>query len=147
MRGDHGNLQYRLDGVQLPDGLSRFSQFLMTRSINTMSLLTGALPAQYGLRTAGVVDIGVKSGTSDPGADLSVTGGSRDYAQPAGSWGGRTGKVDYFVTGQFLHNGLGIENPTSSFTPIHDDTDQWQVLAKVTARSTTTRGSASSPAA
>jgi outer membrane receptor protein involved in Fe transport len=133
VRGDHGNLQYRLDGVQLPDGLSRFSQFLMTRSINTMSLLTGALPAQYGLRTAGIADIGVKSGTTDPGADLSVTGGSRDYAQPAGSYGGRYGKVDYFVTGQFLHNGLGIENPTSSFSPIHDDTDQWQGLAKVTA--------------
>ena len=132
VRGDHSNLQYRLDGVQLPDGLSRFSQFLMTRSINQMSLLTGALPAQYGLRTAGVVDIAVKSGSTDPGADLSVTGGSRNYAQPAGSYGGRSGKVDYFVTGQFLHNGLGIENPTASFSPIHDDTDQWTALAKVT---------------
>src|SRR5262249_60229903 len=80
VRGDHGNLQYRLDGVQLPDGLSRFSQFLMTRSIESMSLLTGALPAQYGLRTAGVVDITVNSGTSAPGADLSVTGGSRNQS-------------------------------------------------------------------
>src|SRR5215470_7115838 len=133
VRGDHGNLQYRLDGVQLPDGLSRFSQFLMTRSINTMALLTGALPAQYGLRTAGIVDIGVKSGTSDPGADLSVTGGSRNYSQPAGSYGGRSGIFDYFVTGQFLHNGLGVENPTSSFSPIHDDTDQWFGLGKATA--------------
>lgn len=132
VRGDHSNLQYRLDGVQLPDGLSRFSQFLMTRSINQISLLTGALPAQYGLRTAGVVDISVKSGSTDPGADLSVTGGSRNYAQPAGSYGGRSGKVDYFVTGQFLHNGLGIENPTASFSPIHDDTDQWMALGKVT---------------
>ena len=44
VRGDHGNLQYRLDGVA-PEGLSRFSQFLMTRSVSQMSLLTGACRA------------------------------------------------------------------------------------------------------
>src|SRR5690349_6335498 len=91
VRGDHANLQYRLDGVQLPEGLSLFSQFLMTRSIDQMQLLTGALPAQYGLRTAGIADIKVKSGTTDPGADISVTGGSRNYSQPAFSYGGRSG--------------------------------------------------------
>ena len=57
VRGDHGNLQYRLDGVQLPEGLSLFSNVLATRYANKMSLLTGALPAQYGLQTAGIVDI------------------------------------------------------------------------------------------
>jgi hypothetical protein len=58
VRGDHGSLQYRLDGVQLPEGLSLFSQVLSPRFANSISLLTGALPAQFGLRTAGVVDIG-----------------------------------------------------------------------------------------
>jgi outer membrane receptor protein involved in Fe transport len=132
VRGDHGNVQYRLDGVQLPEGLSLFNNILATRYANQMSLLTGALPAQYGLHTAGIVDITLKSGTTDPGAEASMTMGSRDYVQPAFSYGGRTGKVDYFAAGQFIHNGLGIENPTSSFTPIHDDTDQWYALAKVT---------------
>src|SRR5262245_63088558 len=132
VRGDMGNVQYRLDGVQLPEGLSLFNNILMTRYAKQLSLLTGALPAQYGLQTAGIVDIAVKSGTSNPGADLSITGGSRDYAQPAFSYGGRTGKIDYFLAGQFLHNGLGIDNPTASFTPLHDDTDQWYGLAKIT---------------
>ena len=57
VRGDHGNVQYRLDGVQLPEGLSLFNNVLATRYANQMSLLTGALPAQYGLHTAGIVDI------------------------------------------------------------------------------------------
>ena len=48
------------------------------------------------------------------------------------SYGGRTGAIDYFAAGQYIHNGLGIENPTSSFAPIHDDTDQWYGLAKIT---------------
>ena len=132
VRGDHGNVQYRLDGVQLPAGLSLFNNILATRYADQMSLLTGALPAQYGLQTAGIVDIALKSGTTDPGAEISVTGGSRDYSQPAFSYGGRTGAIDYFAAGQYIHNGLGIENPTSSFAPIHDDTDQWYGLAKIT---------------
>src|SRR5882724_9819264 len=132
VRGDHGNVQYRLDGVQLPEGLSLFNNVLATRYAKQMSLLTGALPAQYGLQTAGIVDITVKSGTTNPGAELSITGGSRDYSQPAFSYGGRTGAIDYFAAGQYVHNGLGIENPTSSFSPIHDDTDQWYGLAKIT---------------
>src|SRR5437899_7231290 len=117
VRGDMGNVQYRLDGVQLPEGLSLFNNILATRYARQLSLLTGALPAQYGLQTAGIVDITVKSGTSDPGADLSITGGSRDYAQPAFSYGGRSGKIDYFLSGQFIHNGLGIDNRKPPITP------------------------------
>jgi outer membrane receptor protein involved in Fe transport len=132
IRGDHGNVQYRLDGVQLPEGLSLFNNILATRYASQMSLLTGALPAQYGLHTAGVVDITVKSGTTDPGGDASLTMGSRNYSEPAFSYGGRSGKIDYFLSGQYIHNGLGIENPTASFTPIHDATDQYYGLAKIT---------------
>ena len=94
VRGDHGNVQYRLDGVQLPEGLSLFNNILATRYADQMTLLTGALPAQYGLHTAGIVDITVKSGTTNPGAEASITGGSRNYSQPAFSYGGRTGAID-----------------------------------------------------
>src|SRR4029077_4494634 len=72
VRGDHANVQYRLDGVQLPEGLSLFNNILATRYADQMSLLTGALPAQYGLHTAGIVDITVKSGTTNPGTEVSV---------------------------------------------------------------------------
>jgi outer membrane receptor protein involved in Fe transport len=132
VRGDHGNVQYRLDGVQLPEGLSLFGNSLATQYTSKLSLITGALPAQYGFRQAGVADITLKSGTSDPGAETSVTLGSRDYRQPSLSYGGHSGKLDYFITGEFLHDDIGIENPTSSASPIHDDTDQWHALGKVT---------------
>ncbi len=132
VRGDHGNLQYRLDGVQLPEGLSLFSNALATQYASKMSLITGALPAQYGFRQAGIVDITLKSGTSDPGAEASMTLGSYNWQQPSLSYGGRSGKIDYFLTGEFLHNAIGIENPAPSAWPIHDDTDQWHALGKVT---------------
>jgi len=79
-----------------------------------------------------MIDITLKSGTTNPGAEASMTAGSRDYLQPAFQYGGRSGAIDYFVAGQFLHNGIGIENPTSSYSPLHDDTDQWYALGKVT---------------
>jgi len=132
VRGDHGNLQYRLDGVQLPEGLSLFNNALATQYARKMSLITGALPAQYGFRTAGVVDIALKSGSTDPGAEASMTLGTYDWRQPSFSYGGQSGKIDYFATGQFRHNAIGIENPTSSAWPIHDATDQWHALGKVT---------------
>src|SRR5471030_3286965 len=40
VRGDHGNLQYRLDGVQLPEGMSLFNQVLATQYASKMSLIT-----------------------------------------------------------------------------------------------------------
>lgn len=132
VRGDHGNVQYRVDGVQLPEGLSLFSNYLATQYASKMSLITGALPAQYGVRQAGVVDLILKSGRANPGAEGSMTFGTYDWQQPSFSYGGTSGKIDYFATGEFLHNAIGIENPTSSAYPIHDDTDQWHALGKVT---------------
>ena len=131
VRGDHGNLQYRLDGVQLPEGLSLFNQVLATQYANKMSLITGALPAQYGFRTAGIVDIEVKSGRTAPGVEASMTLGSYNWQQPALSYGGSSGSWDWFATGQFMHNAIGIENPMPTQGPIHDDTDQWHGLFKV----------------
>ncbi len=131
VRGDHNEVQYRLDGVQLPEGLSVFGQALEGRFAHSLSLVTGALPAQYGFLTAGVVDITTKSGTTDPGGTLSIYGGARDSLQPSFAYGGRSGAIDYFVTGDFLHTRVGIENPTGSFNPVHDLSNQQHGLAHV----------------
>ncbi len=129
LRGEHANVQYRLNGVELPEGLSVFGQALESRFANSMSLITGSLPAQYGFQTAGIVDIQTKTGTTNPGAEVSMYGGSWNWLQPSFSEGGTSGNWDWFVTGDFLHNDRGIENPTSSFNAIHDTTNQLHGLA------------------
>ena len=53
IRGDHNGLQFRLNGVILPDGISLFGQTLPPRMIDSLKLVTGSLPAEYGLRSAG----------------------------------------------------------------------------------------------
>jgi len=124
VRGEHANLQYRLNGVQLPEGINVFGQALETRLADSVALITGALPAQYGFRTAGIIDIQTKTGTIDPGGSVSMYGGSHEWLQPSFEWGGRVGRLDYFMTGEFLHDAIGIENPTDSYNPVHDRTDQ-----------------------
>jgi outer membrane receptor protein involved in Fe transport len=124
VRGDHANLQFRLNGVQLPEGINVFGQALQTRLTNSVSLITGALPAQYGLRTAGIIDIQTKTGALTPGGSFTLYGGSQGTFQPSFEWGGRVGQVDYYFTGEILHNHEGIENPAPTFNAIHDISDQ-----------------------
>jgi outer membrane receptor protein involved in Fe transport len=129
LRGEHANVQYRLNGVELPEGLSVFGQALESRFGNSMTLITGALPAQYGFQTAGVVDIQTKTGTTNPGGEISMYGGSWNWLQPSISYGGTSGSWNYFVTADYTQNNRGIENPTSSYNAIHDTTDQFHGLA------------------
>lgn len=131
IRGDHRNVQYRINGVQLPEGLAGFASTLQARFANQVSLITGALPAQYGFRTAGVVDIQTKTGITSPGATVSLYGGSRGTVQPSFEYGGRSGPVDYFFTGEYLSSNIGIENPTSRFNARNDGTQQARGFAYV----------------
>ncbi len=131
LRGEHANVQYRLNGVELPEGLSVFGQALTQRFARSLSLITGALPAQYGFQTAGVVDIQTKTGLTDPGLTVSMYGGSWNWLEPSLEYGGHTGPVDYFFALDGLHNQRGIENPTLSYAAIHDTTNQFHGLAYV----------------
>ncbi len=51
IRNEHGNVQYRINGVQIPDGISGFNQFLDPPSRQRLSP-HGRPAAQYGLHTA-----------------------------------------------------------------------------------------------
>jgi outer membrane receptor protein involved in Fe transport len=128
VRGEHNGLQFRLNGVILPEGLSVFSQALSPRLADNVELITGALPAQYGLRTAGIIDITTKSGASN-GGDVSVYGGSHGEIEPSFEYRGGDGTFNYFVSGSYLRDGLGVESPDGRSNPIHDDTEQYQGFA------------------
>ncbi len=131
VRGDHANLQFRINGVQLPEGINVFGQTLQTRLANSVALITGALPAQYGLRTAGVIDIQTKTGTLNPGGSVTMYGGSQSTIYPSAEWGGRVGQIDYYATGEYLQNAEGIENPAPTFNAIHDNSQQPKGFAYV----------------
>ncbi|HWA70231.1 MAG TPA: TonB-dependent receptor [Rhizomicrobium sp.] len=129
IRGEHNGLQYRLNGIILPEGISVFGQTLDPRLAESVRLITGALPAEYGLRTAGIVDIQTKTGVFEDGGAISLYGGSHSTLSPSIAYGGSSGHFNYFVSGDYTTNTLGIESPDGSSNPQHDRTQQWHGFA------------------
>jgi len=129
VRGEHANLQYRFNGVLLPEGITGFGQVVDTRFVDQVSLITGALPAQYGYRTTGVVELQTKSGAYEPGGTFGVYGGSHNTIESSLEYGGSMGPLSYYFAGDYLYSGLGTQNfgieaAAAGLNPIHDRNDQ-----------------------
>ncbi|MGB6751729.1 MAG: TonB-dependent receptor [Xanthobacteraceae bacterium] len=137
IRNDHANAQVRINGIMMPDGVTGFSSFLDPSWIGSLSLVTGALPAEYGLRTTGLIDITTRTDIFNNSGSISVYGGSRSTITPSIEYGGTFGAncpagtpaskssscyggVQYFFTGRYLQTQEGIENPLPTLNAIHD---------------------------
>jgi outer membrane receptor protein involved in Fe transport len=116
---------------------------LETNLIGNFSLVTGAPPATFGLRTVGLVDITTRTDAFNSSGSISPCGGSRGTFAPlleyGGTFGGNCGSatptsgmpkadcfagVQYYFTGRYFLTLEGIENPTPSVNPIHDFSQQ-----------------------
>ena len=129
IRNEHANVQYRINGIQLPDGVSGFSQVLDSSFIRSISLIDGALPAEYGLHTAGLLDVTTRNGADAPGTIVTAYGGSRDTIFPPLETAGVAGGWDYFFTGRFVSNNIGVESATPTLDPLHDRSRQGRYFA------------------
>jgi outer membrane receptor protein involved in Fe transport/opacity protein-like surface antigen len=144
VRNDHANVQFRINGIMLPDGISGFGSIFDTNFIGSVSLITGALPAEYGLRTVGLVDITTRKDVFNNTGSINYYFGSRETIRPSFEYGGTFGAncpsastglptkapassssscfggVQYYFTGSYLQTNEGIENPLPFLNPIHD---------------------------
>jgi outer membrane receptor protein involved in Fe transport len=146
VRNDHANVQFRFNGVMLPDGVTGFGSIFDANYIGSIALITGALPAEFGMRTVGLVDITTRPDIFNNSGTVGVYGGSQGTITPYFYYGGTFGSncpatapapgtrtlpgadcfagVQYFFTGRYLQTNEGIENPTPSYSPIHDFSQQ-----------------------
>jgi outer membrane receptor protein involved in Fe transport len=131
VRNEHANLQYRLNGVIVPEAISGFGTTFDPRIASSIQLITGTLPAQYGYRTAGVINFKTESGLLGNGGQIGAYGGSYDWLEPSAMVKGSSGDFSYFLSGSYLRNNLGIENPLPTRHAIHDRTTQWRPFAYV----------------
>ena len=73
MNGDHGVIDYVVDGVPIPQALNReIGSEINPNDISYLDAIEGAYPAQYGLRFGSVLNISTRAGTGPPGFDGSV---------------------------------------------------------------------------
>ena len=116
-----------LNGIIVPEPIAGFGQVLDTRVADSIALITGSLPAQYGYRTSGVVDIKTRAGR-----DGRARHGERvrRIVRHVRAFGARSrsgsGGFSGFGSFSFIHNGLGIENPIGRRTAFHDTTEQYK---------------------
>ena len=135
----------------LPDGLTGFGSILDASWIGSMALVVGALPAEYGLRTVGLVDITTRADIFNNSGQVSIYGGSQGTLTPTIQYGGTFGStcptitpapgthalpsadcfpgVQYFFTGRYLQTKEGLENSIPSYSPIHDFSQQGKGFA------------------
>jgi outer membrane receptor protein involved in Fe transport len=135
IRGEHAGVQYQMNGIMLPLDINNdptFTQLLNAYFVKRVSLIDGILPAQYGYRTSGVIDIDTRNGCEGANNDFTILGGQRDTVEPSFELGGCHGRLSYYLTGVYLHSNLGLSSATPAPDPIHDRTDQGQGFAYLT---------------
>ncbi len=98
VRGEHAEIAYVIDGVQLPDTLSgRQGSIIVPSTIQSLSFLTGAYAPEFGGQTAAILDITTLPGARKPHADLEFDGGSYDTTNGNFTWEGPLGKRASYV--------------------------------------------------
>ena len=130
-RNEDPYYRYYINGTLLPSGINGFDQDIDTRFVESVTVKIGALSAYYPEGNYGIVDIQTKSGASLSGGQATFYGGSYDTLHPTFSYGGTSHGIDFYFTGSYLHDSLGLENPTPNPTAIHDETNQYRGLAYI----------------
>ncbi len=121
MNGDHGVINYMVDGVPLPQELNRdIGGEINLNNLSLVDLIEGAYPAQYGLKFGSVFNMATKAGTGPAGFDGYLSGGS--YTNAQGQIGYHTpiaggGGFDIAFSGYQTTRGLDPPN----FSSPHND--------------------------
>ena len=77
INGDHGDINYYVDGVQIPQELNRVvGSEIDPSNVAFMDVMEGAFPAQYGGRFAAVINVNTRIDNGPTGASGYVEGGS-----------------------------------------------------------------------
>ena len=120
VRGSHGQYTYYLDGAPLPESVSgSFSDLIDPKNIETLRVLTGGFPAQYGNNLAAVFDVSARAG--QPGRPRGfaeqLLSGYRT-SQSTIQFGGGAPRLQYYLSGVRNFTNRRLDSVTQD--PLHD---------------------------
>lgn len=121
INGDHGDINYFVDGVALPQQLNRSigTEFDVSNAA-FVDVLEGAYPAEYGGRFAAVVNIGSRTGAGEPaGFTTSFEGGSYAYLNSSVEYHTPLGRGNLVVAVDGTRSNRALDPP--DFDSPHDD--------------------------
>ena len=119
--GDHAQTQFSIDNQPITDQQSRiYSNQISPAAVQSMEVITGVPPAEYGDKSSLVVHIVTKSGLDSPKptGDLSAGYGSFKTPQVDVNAGGGSGTVGDFVSFTGLATDRFLDPP--EFEALHD---------------------------
>src|SRR5271168_2037367 len=109
--GDHASNSFSIDGQPITDQQSKvFSNQLPSNSVQSMQVISGAPPAEFGGKTSLVIEVTTRSGLGVTRPTGSITTSYGTFGSSTGafdlSWGGKNWgnffEVDGLNTGRFL---------------------------------------------
>lgn len=98
-RGSESQVQYVVDGVPITDNLSAiFSTSLDARTLRTVEVMTGGIPAEFGDKLAGIINVNTRSGLETPTqGGLTFSGGSFSTGEVGADFSTRTKKFGFLT--------------------------------------------------
>ena len=130
--GDHAENSFSVDGQPITDQQSKvFSNQIPLDSIQSMEVISGAPPAQYGDKTSVVIDVTTRSGqgVTTPHGSVTTSYGSfgtsnvtADLAYGGKNWGN-------FISAGGLNTGRFLDPP--EFTVLHDKGNEENLFDRV----------------
>jgi len=130
--GDHASNTFAVDGEQISDQQSKvFSNQLPSNAVQSLQVIAGAPPAEYGGKTSMVIEVTTRSGLGVHTPTGSVTAsygsfgsvdGSVDLAYGGDKWGN-------FIEIDALNNGRFLDTP--EFSVFHDKGNELNLFDRI----------------
>ncbi len=130
--GDHAQAQFSIDNQPVTDQQSRtYSNQLSLDAVQSMEVMTGVPPAEFGDKNSLVVRVITKSGLGQgrPSGSLSLEAGSFKTAQAELSIGLGTDRIGAFLTGSGTRTHRFLDAP--EFTTLHDAGDAQSIFGRL----------------
>ena len=130
--GDHAQNSFSVDGQPITDQTSKvFSNQIPSDSIQSLEVISGAPPAEFGDKTSLVIKVTTKSGlgVTKPKGSVYTSYGSFGTANVGFDLAYGTQKWGNFISADGLKSGRFLDPP--EFTPIHDKGNEVNIFDRV----------------
>jgi len=137
--GDHAQTQFSIDNQPVTDQQSRlYSNQISPEAVQSMELITGVAPAEYGDKSSLVVHIVTKSGLDQAKPIGSVSLGYGSFKSPNGdvNIGGGSHNVGNFLSLSGMRTDRFLDPP--EFEALHDTGNQTSFFDRLDARASET---------
>ncbi len=130
--GDHAENSFSVDGQPITDQQSKvFSNQIPLESIQSMEVITGAPPAEFGEKASVVINVTTRSGQgmTTPHGEVTTSYGSFGTANAGVNFGYGGEKWGNFVSANVLNSGRFLDPP--EFTVMHDKGNEENVFDRL----------------